>query len=271
MRIACTTQGTTEWHNARLGVCRASESDDWCSKLSRKSKSGDAGDWKASHWNIVRDLAWERILHVPTGHHVTKPMEVGAMYEAEARIEFGMRYGLEVEQTGFVLHPTLDCLGASADGYVIENGIYIPVELKCPTDKTHKKYLEDGVVPEEYTSQMQTQMLCFDRAPYGYFASYVSPEVYPEFEPYPELQMFRVKLMADPDKWAELEEASIATMQHVAERMERLRRMYPAKGAPKPKLVVELEQSHEALAAAEMGNDYSSAAYAWLDGPGDAA
>jgi len=214
-------------------------------KLSRASKNGVKGDYSAAHWELVRELAWERITGVPADHFVSKPMEIGTQYEGEARVEFWMRYGCEVEQTGFILHPTLDYLGCSPDCYVIENGIKIPVELKVPLPKTHEQYLEDGVVPEEYVPQAMTEILCMDRAPYGYFASYCPPDIFPEMPD--EFRMLRVKLMADPKMFEAIEEAATDTMQHVAERMETLRRMYPAKSAPKSKLNAELEASMEAL------------------------
>lgn len=259
MRIVCRTQNTPEWRAARTGICTASGSDNFKGKLQRKSKNGVAGDWNANHWNYVRDLAWEQITGLPTDHYVSKPMEIGTEYEGEARVEFWMRYECEVEQTGFVLHPTLDYLGASADGYVIENGIYIPVELKVPTIQTHKKYLEDGIVPEIYVSQLDTVMLCFDHAPYGYFASYCPPDVYPDFPDH--MRMFRARLEADQARWDEIEEAATATMEHVVERVAMLRKMYPQNGAPKSKLNVQLETT----TSEPMGDDPTGPGYSFLD------
>lgn len=166
-------------------------------------------------------------------------MEIGTQYEGEARVEFWMRYGAEVEETGLVLHPTFNYLGASPDGYVMENGIAIPIEFKVPLAKTHQLYLGEGVVPEIYVPQLMTEMLCCDRAPYGYFASYCPPDIFPALPDH--MRMFRVKLMADEAKFAEIEEAATATMEHVIERVAKLRAMYPEKGAPKSKFVAELE------------------------------
>ena len=239
MRIVCKEQHTAEWMQLRTGIYTGSRSADGGQKLSRASKNGVKGDWGAKHWAYVEELAWEQITGVAADHYVSKPMEIGTQYEGEARVEFWMRYGAEVEETGLVLHPTLNYLGASPDGYVMENGVAIPIELKVPLAKTHQLYLGEGVVPEIYVPQLMTEMLCCDRAPYGYFASYCPPDIFPALPDH--MRMFRVKLMADEAKFAEIEEAATATMEHVIERVAKLRAMYPEKGAPKSKFRAELE------------------------------
>ena len=263
MRIVCATQNTAEWYDARLGNCTGSAESKFNSRLKKASKNGKAGEWSGAHWEYVRELAWERITGVPADHYVSNEMDIGKQYEGEARVEFWMRRGTEVEQTGFILHPNLPFLGSSPDGYVIENGIWIPVELKVPKPKTHEKYLEDDVVPEEYVGQLDTEMLCMDRAPYGYFASYCPPDIFPTMPD--EFRLFVKRQEANPERWVAIEEAAHETMLHVAERMEKLRRMYPAKGSPKSKLATELAMSHEALAASEMTDDPMSPGYSFLD------
>lgn len=261
MRIACKTQGTHEWHSARTGVVTGSRMADAMMRLSRASKNGVKGDWGGKHWDYVRELAWEKILGTPTDHYVSKPMEIGTQYEGEARVEFWQRYGPEVEQTGFVLHPEFNYCGASPDGYVIENGTLIPVELKVPQVKTHEQYLEDGIVPEIYVSQLLTEMLVCDRAPYGYFASYCPPDICPEMPDH--MRMFRVRLDSDPAKFAEIEEAATATMEHVIERVARIRAMYPMtlrEPQPESRIKSQLKASIAAL-----DDNYAGPGYAFLD------
>jgi len=241
MRIVCTEQHTAAWMAARTGVVTASRMCDAMAKLSRKSKNGDAGDYAAAHWKYVSELAWERITGVCAEHYVSKPMEIGSQYEGEARVEYWMRYGAEVDQTGFVLHPRFDFLGASPDGLVGKDG---GLEIKVPLFSTHTSYLEADAIPEEYMLQMYTNMLCCDRKWWD-FVSYCPPDIAPELPD--EFRMFRKRLEADKNVFDAIEEAATVTMQHVAERMEKLRRMYPAKGAPKSKLNAELEASMQAL------------------------
>jgi len=263
MRIVCKTQNTPEWLQWHLGICSGSGTAKYNSKLQKASKNGVKGDWSGAHWDYVRAKAWERITGFAHDNYVSEEMEIGKQFEGEARVEFWMRTGLEVEQTGFILHPKLDYIGASPDGYVIENGIYIPLELKVPKVKTHEKYLEEQIVPEEYVPQLDTETMCMDFAPYGYFASYCPPDVCESMPD--EFRLFVKRHESSQERWDAIEEAATVTMQHVAERMETLRRMYPAKGAPKSKTLVQLEQSVHALEASEDVNDFMGDGYSFID------
>lgn len=258
MRIVCATQQTAEWRAARCGNFTASRTSDAIGKLTRASKNGGKGDWKQSHWDYVSELAWERITGVSADHYVSKPMDIGAQYEGEARVEYWMRFGTEVDQTGFVLHPRFDFLGASPDGLIGTDG---GVEIKVPLFHNHVACLEADQIPEGYMWQMYTNMLCCEREWWD-FVSYFPPEIAPELPD--EFRMFRKRLDADPAKFAEIEEAATATMEHVNERMEHLRKMYPAKGAPKSKFVRELEESTIASEVADT-SDFNGPAWGFTD------
>lgn len=225
MRIVCHEQYTVDWFNWHLGRCTGSGTAKFADKLERKSKYGVAGDWSGAHWDYVRAKAWEKINGVPHDNYVSEEMDIGRQYEPDARIEFAERMGVKVIQTGFILHPTMDFLGASPDGYIIENEICIPLEIKVPKLKTHERYLEDQIVPEDYVPQMDTQSLCMDRAPYGYFCSFCPPDV---CETMPdEFRLFVARRDSNAAEWERIELAAIATMKHVVERMEKLRNLYP--------------------------------------------
>jgi putative phage-type endonuclease len=258
MRIICTAQHTAEWHSARTGICTASGMVKAMKKLSRKSKNGEAGDWAGDHWDYVSTLAWERITGQAADHYVSKPMEIGTQYEGEARVEYWMRTGTEVDETGLVLHPRFDYLGASPDGLVGKDGL---VEIKVPLFSTHVGYLEAGEIPEEYQIQMQVQMLCCERK-WNDFVSYCPPDIAPELPD--EFRMFKKRLEADQTMFDAIEEAATVTMQHVAERMTKLRAMYPVKGAPKSKFRAELET---AVLAQDLSDpaDFAGSGYAFLD------
>jgi hypothetical protein len=75
------------------------------------------------------------------------------------------------------------------------------VEIKCPKVATHLGYLIAGVVPAAYKNQMMWQMACTERD----WCDFVS------FRPdLPEnLQLFKVRYLADPKRIAELETAVI--------------------------------------------------------------
>jgi len=206
MRIACPEQNCHEWFQARVGRVTASEIGRAMAKLKRASGDKKAGDWAADHDNYVREIAWELITRVPAEHYVSKAMELGTQYENEARIEYWQSTGTDVEQTGFVLHPTLDFLGASPDGLIRLDG---GLEIKVPLLATHQRYLVEDRIPEEYVPQMQCGMLCCERQWWD-FVSYAPGDLYPELPE--EFRLFRKRLVADPVIHREMEEAATSVM-----------------------------------------------------------
>jgi hypothetical protein len=99
----------------------------------------------------------------------------------------------EVEEVGFIQHPTLEA-GASPDGIVGEDGI---IEIKCPMGTTHTETLMSQDVPSKYMPQIQFQLLCTGRK-WCDFVSY-NP-MFPEH-----LQVFVKRVEADVDYQKELE------------------------------------------------------------------
>ena len=221
MRVICKEQNTAAWMTARTGICTASRMADAMAKLSKASKNGVKGDWTAAHWKYVSELAWERITGTAADHYVSKPMEIGSQYEGEARVDYWQRFGVEPDQTGFVLHPRFDYLGSSPDGLCGTDG---GLEIKIPLFHNHVAYLEAEVVPEDYIPQMQANMLCCEREWWD-FVSYCPPDIEPALPD--EFRMFRKRLFADREMFARIEEAATTTMEHVIELVERLRKQYP--------------------------------------------
>jgi predicted phage-related endonuclease len=74
----------------------------------------------------------------------------------------------DVQQCGFINHPTILCAGASPDGLVGGDGL---LELKCPNTATHIDTLLSGTIPDKYLKQMMFQMACTGRQ-WCDFASY---------------------------------------------------------------------------------------------------
>jgi hypothetical protein len=181
-------------------------------------------------------------------------MEIGTQYEGEARTEYWMATGTEVQETGFVLHPTLDFLGASPDGLILPTH---GLEIKVPMLKTHIRYLREKKVPEDYVPQMQCNMLCCG-LPAWAFVSYCPSEVYPEL---PErFRLFTAMLEADEVSHRQMEEAAIRTMQEVTALVERLSNDYPERDRRYSEPAVkELPYSAEQIA------DPTSDAYGFLD------
>jgi hypothetical protein len=227
VREVCKEQHSAEWFAAKLGRVSASNIGPAMKRLTRVSGEKKKGDWTAAHDAYVRDIAWELITRVPTEHYVSKPMEIGTQYEGEARVEYWQMCGEEVEQTGFILHPTLDYLGCSPDGIrpIAKRG----VEIKVPQLKTHEDYLMDNVVPEEYVAQMQCNMLCCE-LPAWDFVSYAPPELYEDFPE--DLRIFVKTLKADPEMHAQMELAATSIMEEAVAMVNRLLERYPKLGKP---------------------------------------
>jgi hypothetical protein len=77
-------------------------------------------------------------------------LEYGKIIEGEARDFFTMNTGLAVESVAFI-EADDERFGASPDGIINDcEGL----ELKAPAIVTHLKYLNEGVVPEEYLCQI---------------------------------------------------------------------------------------------------------------------
>jgi putative phage-type endonuclease len=87
----------------------------------------------------------------------------GTNHEDEAREAFEYDQNCVVAPAAFVMHPTLDWLGASPDGYVAD---YALLEIKCPfglRDKPKPVEFKRINIQPHYYAQMQVQMYCTDR------------------------------------------------------------------------------------------------------------
>ena len=75
----------------------------------------------------------------------------GQIYEDVAIGIYESRHNyIKVYEFGLIAHPTVSCLGASPDGITPEGTM---IEIKCPP-----KRVITGIVPHEYTCQMQIQL-----------------------------------------------------------------------------------------------------------------
>lgn len=148
------TQGSEEWKAARLGKVTASRMAD----LTAKTRSG----WGASRANYMAELLVERLTELSTDSYTNGPMQWGKDHEAEARMEYQLKTGFDVEQVGFVPHPTIAMAGCSPDGLVSPDGA---VEIKCPNSANHIETLLGWPprVPDKYLKQIQFQLACTGR------------------------------------------------------------------------------------------------------------
>jgi putative phage-type endonuclease len=143
-------QGTEEWFAARIGKVTASRISDVVAKI----KNGDPA---ASRKNYAAELMLERVTGQRAPGFVNAAMTFGIETEPLARLAYSLHKALDIEEVGFIDHPTVLRSGASPDGLV---GLHGMVESKCPNTATHIAWAIAGVVPAEHVLQMQWQMAC---------------------------------------------------------------------------------------------------------------
>jgi putative phage-type endonuclease len=142
-------QGSPEWKAVRLGRVTASRVAD----VIAKTKSGPS----ASRSNYMAELICERLTGCGSEGFTNAAMMWGVEKEPDARAVYEFMQGVNVEQVGFVHHPTIGMAGASPDGLVGASG---SLEIKCPNSSTHIETLLSGVVAGKYQTQIQWQLAC---------------------------------------------------------------------------------------------------------------
>src|ERR1035437_8705616 len=150
MTIPCVEQGSAEWKALRSGKVTASRVSDVIAKIK-------SGGYSASRANYMAELVLERLTGKPIEGFITQDMLTGTAREPDARAEYELRQRCVVEQIGFVDHPTIPMTGASADGFVDDDGL---VEFKCPKPATHLATLRGGSIPGEYQTQIMWNLAC---------------------------------------------------------------------------------------------------------------
>jgi putative phage-type endonuclease len=204
-RVNC-AQRTAEWFAIRCGRVTASN----VSAVMAKRKDGKESA-ERRNYRIV--LVGETLTDISSDHYVSKAMERGTDYEPDAKAAYCTKFDLDLEEVGFVLHPTIDRFGASPDGLLPEGG----AEFKCLLLHNHIKLLDDQEIPEEYQWQMLANMVCCER-PWWDFVSYV-PEPLPAHR-----KLFVKRFYRDDKRIAQMEAGVIKILEEVDEMAERLKR-----------------------------------------------
>ena len=116
--------------------------------------------------NTTRDEAMRRMVRayqgLPSEFVGNIATSWGTNHEQEAREAFEYKTGLDVKGASFVVHPKLDWLGASPDGYIRTHAL---LEIKCPYGlRDHNAPVFKSIKDQpHYYAQMQIQMYCADR------------------------------------------------------------------------------------------------------------
>lgn len=201
-------QRSAEWYAARLGKVTASRVSD----IIAKTKSG----YSASRANYMAELVCERLTGIQGESFSSAAMVWGTNTEPLARSAYEMKSGSLVEETGFVLHPTIPMAGASPDGLIGDDGL---VEIKCPNTATHIDTLL-GVegAPSKYIAQIQWQLACTGRK----WCDFVS------FDPRmpEEMQLYMFRVHRDNDTIIELEREVEKFLAELEDKLTSLDKLY---------------------------------------------
>lgn len=155
MRVVDVEQGSEEWRLARLGKLGASMIAD----ATARDRSGKG--WGVTRARLMARLAAERLTGNLTDGYTNAAMLWGTETEPKAREFYAFVQGVDVQQVGLVLHPTIDHAVASPDGLVGDDGL---VQFKCPEQHTHLATLQGASIDGGYLKQMQWEMACTGRA-----------------------------------------------------------------------------------------------------------
>lgn len=146
-------QRTDDWFLARKGKVTASKIADVLAKGRGNAESLTRAKYRDQ-------LVTERLTNVIAEGFTNDAIQRGVELEDTARNSYSFQTGFDVEQVGFIDHPTIAMSGASPDGLVLVDGL---IEAKCPNSQTHIDYILKGKVPEKYKPQMAFQMACTGR------------------------------------------------------------------------------------------------------------
>lgn len=169
-------QDTEQWRLDRCGSVGASEIAD----ATRRLKNGSPAASRASL--MARKIA-ERLTGRPVKTFQSQAMLEGMEKEPLARAAYELKFGVVVQETGIIKHPTIPWTHASPDGLVDDLRV---LEIKCPEHAAHLETLLKGGVDPDYYTQIQWQMACTGRQ----VADYVS--YHPDFPTSMQLYVFHV-------------------------------------------------------------------------------
>jgi putative phage-type endonuclease len=180
-------QGSPEWFDIKRAKVGASKVTDMMSKGRGNAES-------TGRRNLKAKLICERLTGTTEETYTNAAMQWGVDNEGPAREVYEYNCDAEVDQVGFVDHPTIEYSGMSPDGLVGKDGL---LEIKCPNSATHIDYLLAGVMPIEYVKQVQWQMACSGRR-WCDFMSY-DPRLGPD------LQTFIIRVERDDELISQIE------------------------------------------------------------------
>lgn len=188
-------QNSEDWLALRLGKFTASTFSD----LFMKKET-------AGYKKAIRKVVFERLTMESPESFSSDYMERGHEIEPLAREAYEIRTFNTVTNGGFF---ELDSwIGASPDGLINDDGI---LEIKSPAYNTLIDYLLDNRLPNQYTYQVQGQLLVTGRK-WCHFIAY-----------HPKLPMLFVEVLPNPIIQNQIKEALGQAVREASEMIERIK------------------------------------------------
>ena len=155
-------QGNDDWHKARLGKLTGSV-------MFKVINTTKTGGYTSERANLMHDLAIATITGKPTETVTTAAMANGTRQEPIARTTYELVKDVSVKEIMFIDHPKLRKCGFSPDGLVNDDGL---IEIKSPLPKTHLEYMETGIIPPPYYTQIHWGFACMPERRWADFISF---------------------------------------------------------------------------------------------------
>jgi len=149
-------QGSAEWHAARCGFITASRFGD-VMKNPRSKKDKVSKDAE----RYLHELIAEHLTGEPQGWEGNRATAWGNRYEPDAKTAYLWETGRQIEEVGFIKHPSQYLVGGSPDGLIGNDGM---AEVKCPYNPAiHIHNAVHRKLPSEYVAQTQGNLWITDR------------------------------------------------------------------------------------------------------------
>jgi hypothetical protein len=201
-------QRSPEWYAARSGKFTGSRFKDMM-------KRTEDTEFENQSNKGYRDLIYQLVLERLTGGHTDSSMDSASLrwgrdHEPKAKEYYMLETDNDVEDVGFLLHPTMSFVGVSPDG-VIEpiNGI----EIKCPKSSFVQMQRFLTGIDGEYYPQVQGCIWVRD-AEWWDFISY-DPRMPPH------MKMFRQRVYRDDEYCNKLQQTALRAESDVRELIEK--------------------------------------------------
>lgn len=157
MQILTFEQGTPEWLESRKGKITGTRAKSVMAK---------------NNTPMLDEMLAEMLCTVDDPRFVTSHMERGTELESEARQVYESITGNLVDEVGFCISET-EGIALSPDGLISVDGKYKGgLEIKCPSNSVHARYLRTKKLPAEYKWQVMQYFVVVDEMEWLDFVSY---------------------------------------------------------------------------------------------------